>query len=782
MDFVDYEAFLSNGPDVTDDGELALFPQPQPALALPLASNIENIGKRISSLNTLTRTLWAGETDNNPNATTKSSSELVDEQSQSKYANLSLSMLNIQAPGNDATAKPARDNASSLSTSSLSERLGRVLSGQLNDTDLRDIFTNLQDRFGSDPQFFDHLVSSAVPGSIARKSLRGRVHRELIKSQGLALKEYEPAVLKIRSAGAAIDRLKAIASQTSDKIDANYSVSRQLDTDITALSRKKTELALKKALLSSCKLTFTLDEYSQHVLAAGDIDHEFFSVLERAETVSANCSVLLSLEDSLLGLKLLGHANTAISKSVERILQFTNKTLANLYSLNVDNRLQTLHQCLRYLKNRLNYLEEVVDTFSHARSQKLLDDFASQADAVPRDSSEPNHTRPIFVSAHDPVRYLGDLLAYIHSLVVNEQETIESVFSTGDEKDAEEFHSIVSTISERVLLTLAQPLEARAQRILLGETTLASVLALYNLLDLYAMMLGKQLAKNSALLKVIHDLIQFAQDRFATILGDSVTAFEQSATLTPLAPDLQAPEWLIEFYAGVLPNIDQATGPTILNVTPEENARLLELVLDKPIQVFESLVHDQVPSKRDQLIARLNFYDTVLSKTMPLELLRDKVLELSDQMYALEQALRDAVLADLLELCKMHHFYNVCNMICPVTDEFFDASIYFSVGENKMCDENAFIAANEAVRAVVPSALLDVQQQLLRLNSPRTVNEVLEQVFVGFTDFYYKLGCIAREIYTSQWSWLDTEIATMLGVEVEYIERKVKEAEQSSYD
>ena len=58
-------------------------------------------------------------------------------------------------------------------------------------------------------------------------------------------------------------------------------------------------------MLISFKEKFTLNEYEEFVLNSGDLNNEFFTTLARAERINENCSILLSLDNPQLGLKII---------------------------------------------------------------------------------------------------------------------------------------------------------------------------------------------------------------------------------------------------------------------------------------------------------------------------------------------------------------------------------------------------------------------------------------------------------------------------------------------
>lgn len=72
-----------------------------------------------------------------------------------------------------------------------------------------------------------------------------------------------------------------------------------------------------------------------------------------------------------------------------------------------------------------------LDFFSEARQKVIQDSFyvALTGSSPGSNVMQLDHgAKPIEVFAHDPLRYIGDILAWLHSAAVGEQETLEVLF------------------------------------------------------------------------------------------------------------------------------------------------------------------------------------------------------------------------------------------------------------------------------------------------------------------------------------------------------------------
>lgn len=764
MDFIDFDTFTKDASGSDND----VFPQPQPPLSLPIASNLDQFSKKLSNL------VLPGNILNNDN--TKPSNEISEvDNVMEKYAKMSIDLIKRET--GDVQLENEEDSKESSVRTSLSTRLSRVLNDSLSDATIREIFSNLQERFDKESNgYVVDLIELGIVGSMSRKKFKGRIESELIRNQLNILKQYQPIVKQLKQIEVKLNKLNELSVQTNDKINKNFDFSNKLNLEIKDLNDNKRLIGLKKNLLISFKEKFTLNEYEEFVLNSGDLNNEFFTTLARAERINENCSILLSLDNPQLGLKIIAKSNQMINRSIDRIVSYTNKTLGNMYSLSSKSRLATLHQCFKYLQNKLNYFNSIVNTFSESRSKVLVDEFNRQVqgdfevNGQGRSSSISSDSRPIYMSAHDPVRFVGDLLAYVHSVSVNESETITSIFTMGDDND-KEFENIIQDVTDKILQSLSRPIKARVEQIVSSETKLSTLVQIFNLVELYNIMFTKQLGKAGNIVETVKQLIKVCQGRIFMIISNRLATIKnKNLTKLDLNLDLQPPEWIIEFYSDILPIVDQITTETILNLSPEENEKFLNLIVNEPIQVFnEHVDHNKVFSeKKDVLIIKSNFLDLILSKTIPVSLLSEKVLEVNEMIDKLTEEITQLELNNMLGQCGLYDYFNIINMICPFSDDFFEVSIYEPIKENKLYTKDSFVQVDEKVQEFFPSAMIEMQQSLLKLNSPIVVNQIIDNSFMQFVKFYCKLDLINKEYLDFSFTWSDMEIATLVGIEDVY--------------
>ncbi|KAM9931765.1 hypothetical protein OXX80_008585 [Metschnikowia pulcherrima] len=743
MDFVGFETFTEHD----------VLPAPQPSLPLPLKSNIETLGAKLPNLKDL-KSLLQSHAGKDERAEEDSGVQLAD-----KYAKLSLSLLDDSSSSKDD--KPTDSTAHErLRTDALSLRLSRALNPSISDTRMRELFENLEPMVSERPE----LVNSGIDGSIARKNLRGAIEVDLLSMNSKKLAEYSKVVKNLEYLGTRLGTLTHLVEETNQVLVQDTEATAGLRAEIGACTSEKTAINLKKSLLTTFRQKFTLNEYEQFLLTSGELNADFFVALKRAECITEECSVLLALDNPALGNQIMTSTNALIEKAKKNITLFCTKSLSDGNLQNSKGKLSTLHSCLRHLKERPEQLKAIMDAFVQSRSSVLLDDFKAQVSGQENNGNSKNHEtyRPVYLSSHDPVRFITDLLAYVHSSAANESEIISGILQN------EEYP--VSTINEivnQVMRSLATPVKAKIEEIITLEPKLSVLYSMFNILELYLVMFNKD-AHAQVISSSIQDAIDMIQEKFKILLSNRLATIEESnSAKLDLSSDLQPPEWIIEYYSDILPLIDTMKSPTILGLSSEKHDELVGLITDRPITIFQKHL-DSMSSeftKREKTLFTLNFLDLIVSKIVPLSLLGDKMLEINHTINDYAETIKEDQFQTLLSDCGLTDYYNIMNMICPTEDDFAEASLYAAVKESKVFDQNAVAGVNETIQAVIPTALLDIQSNLMKLNNPIIVNEIMTFSTQRFVRFYRLFaGVIEEYVSTDILTWSPQEIAALLGV------------------
>lgn len=748
MDFVAFETFTDSD----------VLPSPQPSLSLPLKPSIGNLSAKLPNLSNLSNLKNLLKHPLHEEGQHENSEDLLAQ----KYASLSLTGLRDQ-PENASQSRTITDEPEKVAfqhSDTLSMRLERAFNLGLSDATLRELFTGVESKLTN----LDDLVEAGIDGLVARKMLRGHLESDLLKSFSTVLSEYSKPAKALKQLGEKLDSLHDLIEDTNRVLTQDVQRAEPLRGEVSTFAQEKLEVDMRKQILSAFKAKFTLNEYERFVLISGNIDADFFAAVASAEKIHEACTLLLAMDNPKMGKDIMASVGELLRHANNTIITFCNKTLANLYVLSNRERVTTLQLCLAHLKLRPAQLEDVVTSFIKSRSTALNEDFASQVGGNGVDS-ETMELRPIYYSSHDPVRFITDLLAYIHSVSVNEAELVASLLGS-------ELAELVEEVNIKSLASLVKPLRSQLSKVVVAESQLVTLNQMFNNLEMYLLMFSRMKNAEAISATIVETSSMISENILLLLTNKLASIRESSAAKIELSTDLQPPEWLIFHLTDIISIVDSMRGDSVLGLSDDKSKEFLRLAVDEPWSIFEqhlTLIAVDL-TKRETIIFKLNFLDYVVSKIIPFSYFGDKMLELNIKIGELGEDLKNIQLQHLLSECSSYDLYNVMNMICTLDPEIFDVAIYAPITENKVFCAEQIAEVDTTVQEILPTAFMDLQLSLMKLNNPVVSNNVINSTSSKFAEFYGMLDELVNEYLNIQLTWTKAEVEALLGVDSLYDE------------
>ena len=334
--------------------------------------------------------------------------------------------------------------------------------------------------------------------------------------------------------------------------------------EASTLLAQKQELETKKQLLDAFNKHFIISEEDSQVLTgvAGAVDESFFAVLQRVKQIYVDCQVLLGTENQRLGLELMDQSSRNLNIGYQKLYRWIQREFKalNLESPHINS---IIRRALRTLAERPTLFQSCLDSFAEAREHVLTEAFYSALTGSSGPNDQKSATKPIEFYAHDPLRYVGDMLAWTHSAAVSEREALESLFiSDGDEisrsfqagrqaepwsvGDDENFdgRKALGDLVNRNVAGVARALRQRIEQVFQNHEDAVLLYKIANLIIFYRVTLIKLLSSDSSLLETLSWLVQSALRQFRTVVSDNASAVQ--ADIAAPSPDLRTPEFLDE--------------------------------------------------------------------------------------------------------------------------------------------------------------------------------------------------------------------------------------------
>lgn len=525
--------------------------------------------------------------------------------------------------------------------------------------------------------------------------------------------------------------------------------------EASTLLVQKQELETKKQLLDAFNQHFIISEAELLGLtgATEAVNESFFSVLKRIKQIYVDCQVLLGTENQRLGLELMDQTSRNLNIGYQKLYRWIQKEFKTL-NLESPQISPIIRRALRALAERPTLFQSCLDLFAEAREHVLTDAFYSALTGSSNENDQNPMTKPIEFYAHDPLRYVGDMLAWTHSATVYEREALESLFiSDGDEiskgfqagrqaepwsaGDDETFdgRKALGELVNRNVAGVARALRQRIEQVLQNHQDAVLLYKIANLVMFYRITFIKLLGSDSSLLETLSSLGQSALRQFQNVVSDNVSAIQ--ADVAAPTPDLPIPDFLDEAltqFATLLKTYDSSLTPASSRVAD------FEPVISQAFNPFLSACEKMgkeinEPSASIFLVNCLLAAKTALSTY---DFVQDRVSELNEQLASLTSSLTEYQHAFLLHTSGLHPLL----VALAPTDETPDSLL--KVPTLPPFQLQPLTEASQTLDDFLPSALMDAMDNLKRLGNTKLSSEMTADAAERFCeDFEFVEGKLA---------------------------------------
>ncbi|KAJ8030190.1 Conserved oligomeric Golgi complex subunit 6 [Holothuria leucospilota] len=391
-----------------------------------------------------------------------------------------------------------------------------------------------------------------------RRNLRGDIER-----RSLSISEEFADVFSIVK--------NAARDQTADLINKT-----------TDLQKESQKLDMRAKVADAFLAKYQLKTEEVRVLRGtreGHLHEDFFQALNRVKQIHNDCKVLLRTNQQTAGLEIMESMALHQETAYERLYRWTQGECRSLTSDTVD--VTSIHcRAMEALQDRPVLFRYVLDEFGTARRTAVVRGFI---DALTRGG--PGGTpRPIELHSHDPLRYVGDMLAWLHQASASEKEHLISllrmataqrpVSESGPLDICNKYPSLQQDLRELV----------RVEQVIVAEPGPMVLYKLANLLKFYKYTIGQLLNKEAALTSTLSEMEEFAQKVFFNALNVLASKLVEKVELPPadLGPTATLSQTL-SLLQEILASHDSSV--VSMDLREQDFARILTSVLDPLMQM-----------------------------------------------------------------------------------------------------------------------------------------------------------------------------------------------------
>lgn len=400
-----------------------------------------------------------------------------------------------------------------------------------------------------------------------RRNLRLDVQEELIQCNGEIVHDFGQVAEQLQRIGSAIATLNNSCAEMRKHIGAaNRETGPMLEEAKTILSDKR-QVETKQQLLNAFSAHFVISDADLATLTstAEPVNDDFFRILTRVNKVHQDSQILLGSENQRLGLEILEQSSKQLNAAFQKLYRWVQREFKSL-DLENPQISAAIRRALRVLAERPTLFQNCLDFFAEAREHVLSNNFYAALTGAPVDPDHPVMGKAIELSAHDPLRYVGDMLAWAHSATVSEREALEVLFvSEGDEIarsiqagiesepwSIDEDESIpvfdgrkaLNELVERDLTGVFRQLKQRTEQVVRSHEDATLAYKVSNLVNFYCNIFISLLGEKSVLLETLRPLADTAMRSFRSIMKDQVANLNADLAIAP--DDLSPPDFLMD--------------------------------------------------------------------------------------------------------------------------------------------------------------------------------------------------------------------------------------------
>lgn len=664
-----------------------------------------------------------------------------------------------------------------------SQKIASILSTSYTDPSVRQAISSLDSRLRENTSY-------------SRRHLRYNTEAEIISANGLALKDYSKLIDKLETLGSTIAELTTSFNSMSITTAEACNATDSLLKDANSLTEEHDDIKVKQLLLDAFKAKFIVSEPEIQILTQSShpIDDAFFNALQRVRKTHTDCQALLSTEDDQqMGLDIMQKMTQYLDKGYDRLFFTVQRDLkvavsanqSKYSSLSYKDDLtlrKQLSQSLAVLSERPSLFQSALQSLAESRNKALSTKFIDSLTVDTRVE------KAIDFYAYDPLRYVGDMLAYVHSEIVNEQETLVSLFEYSYQYHKQHEQDIdpdletialeglinpeetVSQLLDKITSALIKPLKTRVENVIASETRIPLVHKLIDKLRFYESMYNKAFFPRSQkaertpeLIQALDGLVQHGWRQFSKCLEEKIVDIKDHMLIG--SPDLQPPDFLSEAMGDLKEVLQAYESSMVTDQSGGDDPHGIQQIIQDMTEPFLECcnrIASDLPDNDSELFTincldavkmLLQFFDTI--SLFKIKQLDGRIEEISEVLVERQHRtfLQKSSLLPIIP--SVHEYYELLTQRRQAKDGQGSESseIIAKIAALKSEMENGPLSKEKLAELsfgldnFLPSATMESLSFLFRLASPRLAQSITMQASQKFAADFSELERLVLDIY-----------------------------------
>ena len=511
---------------------------------------------------------------------------------------------------------------------------------------------------------------------------------------------------------------------------------------------QKKHIETKQHVLQAFTSHFVISDDEAAILTSSTepVNDEFFRIMTKVKKIHQDSEVLLGTENEKLGLEILDQSSKQLNAAFQKLYRWIQK---DFKTLDLENPQigSSVRRSLRVLAERPALFQSCMDFFAEAREHNLSDSFHAALTGGP---GADTYGKPIEFQAHDPLRYIGDMLAWAHSAAVSEREALEVLFVAegdelakgikagleadpwsrreGDEEVVYDGRKALNELVSRDIGGVARQLRQRIEQVISSHEDATLAYKIANLIGFYRNTFERLIGKDASFLDTLDTLESSAQRQFKANMRDHVASIQTELSVAPA--DSSPPDFLedaLETLSALMKSYDTSYAS---NQDREAAFQpILSEALDPFLKACDALSKRMTPPASDVFMA--NCILQAKATILPYSFVSAKQAELDESLTDLSNNLIETQYEFFVENSGLEPIFEAVFSLPPLEEGAPNvaptpASEATRLANLEVFQPQALMATSQQLDDSLPSALMDAIDYLRKLRSPSMVREVTE--------------------------------------------------------
>uniref|UniRef100_A0A914YWK5 Conserved oligomeric Golgi complex subunit 6 n=1 Tax=Panagrolaimus superbus TaxID=310955 RepID=A0A914YWK5_9BILA len=494
------------------------------------------------------------------------------------------------------------------------------------------------------------------PKRLIRPVAENRRVREILEQREMELfesfsQQFAQMNDQVQGFVSKIQSMNDICNDLSNRIQSNKEKTRDLLRKTSILQTEKKNLQAKETYLNEFfdKYSLPADDEKALSVSNGTVTESFFrafkKLLEVIDRVNESMKVtpeniaLSEISTNLEGKR--SEAYNILFSSVQRECRLLNAEFLELKPI--------LYQSFEVLQCKENLFSAALDEYSNARRGYTVHAFI---DALTK-GNKSGTQRPIEQFSNESLRYINDMLAWIHQELEVERELLGTLLK---KCKPETVHGLTKTILATISEGLCQPLKLRVEQSLTRETNCVVLYRLSSLFLYYAKTFETTFGDTALLVKSLQDLHELASNMFFS----SVTSTVQRILGNMTVPDydllpVNAINQTLLLLRDILESQNDGAFTAVID-KKEMYTKIFGLILD-PLNQSIQLVSSNLSNHLDIAVYMLNCLNAIKSVIVLYQYTDNKLEMIKAQIDANEDVLVSEQASSILTNTGLIEFY-----------------------------------------------------------------------------------------------------------------------------